>query len=138
MLAKSVRQVLATAALCAAALGAAGSPAAAAPAQDPWRQISIYVDGDCDTATGEWVVSYTVHNEFNVAATLGNVQTIPADAPVTGLEGVLAPEETRVGVQRLPAKLNYANIYFAASWHDGETTGHPWRFAARTTCNKAA
>jgi hypothetical protein len=118
------RRVLAFAA--SAVIGAIGAVALAGPASAHHSEVAG--EPVCDTATGEWVVTWTI-NSFAPAEApqfkLVEVQVTPPGSPVSNIavtEGENFPHATGtalVGVQRLPGDAESASLAVRAKWSNG-------------------
>lgn len=107
------------------------TPAAAAGAP---RYVVANSSGVCDTATGEWVISWLLYNGSNENVTVSNVHVTP---PVEAFPGSLAPGATNV-IQRMVAEPSRtASLNFTVTWADGQSQLVQWAFRPRTLCNKA-
>ena len=116
----AVRRGLVLAASSAVALFAAGLFATPASA----HTATIGVDKKCDTATGEWVLTWTVYNDHPLAATLDGVSARPL--PIEGLGSELPAggseqHPTSIsGTQRLGNTTKIAGLKIAKiTWTDG-------------------
>jgi hypothetical protein len=128
------RSVAAIAAALAASVVAlhAGSPAAAA---DGDRELSIWGTAACDRAAGEWIVTWTLTNQYDVAGTLGNLRAYPPDRPIVGLPSRIAPGASIAGVQRLLAAEHTASIVVDVNWDDGPVGyNYHWPTYIYSTC----
>jgi hypothetical protein len=117
----AVRHLPRAAALSLATITASiGVAAPAVAATD--HALSIRGTAACDSAAREWVVTWTLTNQSDVAGTFGNVRAYPADRALTGLPSRIAPGETVTGVQRLLASEYTGSIVLDVNWDDGAVT----------------
>jgi hypothetical protein len=99
---------------------------------------------DCDEATGNWVVTWTVgHTEEDIPATLIEVVLEPEGSTVTNIEegATLEPGGVLTGVQVLPPEATGASLAVRAKWiRDGKeiTDRNPGRdhVTFKDTCEK--
>jgi hypothetical protein len=132
------KMVIAIALLGGALTASIGTAVAAEPgsATSSVRYISVSSAGSCDTTTGEWVVTWSMRNDFNQAATVSDVTALPT--PVTGMPDSIEAGHTATATQRIPGNSNAA-LTFTATWADGQTSLVQWEFRPRhQPCNKAA
>lgn len=113
------------AALTAGALiGLAGVTAIASPASAHYSQPSG--TAICDSAAGEWVVTWTVKSVYHYDSThfgFQSVEVTPAGTTVSGIavsDANTYPVNTPVtGVQRVPGSATEATLSVKAKWNDG-------------------
>jgi len=114
--------------LGAAAIGIAATVAFAAPAEA--HTASITASADCDKSTGEWVITWTVNNDYHTSMTLSNV-TITPDKPITGSDiknGTVVPStgsHNVTGKQRVPGNTTSASLSVTAIWSVDGYIQHP-------------
>lgn len=127
----------------AAAVGLAATLALLGPGLAP-AQASSGLDADirgtcvCDSAAGEWVVTWEVTNHRDVAGTIGNVRAYPAGRALVGLPSRIEPGQTIQGTQRLPSWQHTGSVAFDVNWDDGSVTyDHTWPIYIKTACHKA-
>lgn len=128
----SVQRSAAILAAVVATVVPAGSSAHASAAE---RRIDIRGTAVCDAATHQWRVSWAVTNRSEVAGTLGNIRSEPAE-PVLGLAGKrVQPGETVTGEQRLTWWQYTAYLAVDVNWDDAAVTyDHRWPIYIRTYC----
>ena len=125
------RSLLVITTVCAGALAMTAAPASA----EPFRSMTVAGYAACDSASAEWVMTWTVTNEFDVAGTLGNMRVTPADHPVEGLPAIVGAGETVTGKQRIPATDSTATVTLDVNWHDGPVTYNIYRPSyIKTSC----
>jgi hypothetical protein len=117
------RSLLVMATVCAGAVATEAAPANA----EPFRSMSVAGYAACDTASAEWVITWTITNEFDVAGTLGNVRVTPADHPLDGLPAIVEGGATVTGTQRIPAVESTASVVLDVNWQDGPVTYNIYR-----------
>jgi hypothetical protein len=84
------------------AVGALASPASA-------HKATIEGRADCDTSSGQYIVRWTVSNDFGTTATRGRVNVLPEGSSVD-LERYIPPRGSIEGVQRVPGNATSAGI----------------------------
>jgi hypothetical protein len=114
-------------ALLATALVCAGVSAATPASAEPVRAMYVAGVAACDPAAGEWVITWTVANGFDVPGTVGNVRVTPAGHPLAGLDPVIEPGATATGTQRIPASMSSASVTLDVNWLDGPVTYNTYR-----------
>jgi hypothetical protein len=117
------RSLLVIATVCAGALVITAAPASA----EPFRSMTVAGYAACDAASAEWVITWTVTNEFDVAGTLGNVRVTPADRTVDGLPAIVEGGATVTGTQRIPAVESTASVTLDVNWQYGPVTYNVYR-----------
>lgn len=109
-----------------ALLGLAGVTAVASPASAHYTEPSG--TAVCDTAAGEWVVTWTVKSVYHYSSTsykLQSVELTPAGTTVTNIaatDGDSYPYDVNTpltGVQRVPGPATGATLSVKAKWNDG-------------------
>jgi LPXTG-motif cell wall-anchored protein len=114
------------AALGAAAVGVAATLALATPASA--HKVTITADHVCDTATGDWLVTWTLQNDYDTDAT---VQSVESDQPaaIDGVEeGTVVPRRSnrvdgkKEGVQRVPGSTASVSLTIKAVWLSDDYT----------------
>lgn len=120
-----LRRVLAVTA--GAVLGLTGVVAVAAPASA--HATNIDATYRCDTAEGNWVVDWTLRNDYETAATVTQLKTAPVE--VQGVvKGLIIPQAEdgrdgeKTGVQIVPGTAKQATVSFTSLWSaDGFVDG---------------
>jgi hypothetical protein len=98
-LSSAVRRLRGLIVLSAAAITVSVGVAAPAAA-DPDHSVSIRGWASCDAVAHEWVITWTLTNQSEVAGTIGNVRAYPPGRALVGMPNRAAPGETITGVQR--------------------------------------
>ncbi|MFS8477623.1 MAG: LPXTG cell wall anchor domain-containing protein [Micromonosporaceae bacterium] len=103
----------------AAFVGAAATLALASPASA--HHPIVKGEAVCDTATGDWVVTWTVGNsERDLEAKVTKVELAPAGTTITNIaEGAVLPKKgagVLTGVQRVSADKDMASLTVHAKW----------------------
>ncbi|MDC7121201.1 hypothetical protein OMK64_06600 [Cellulomonas fimi] len=112
-------------------LGVAAAPAGA----DADHPVDIRGLARCDSAAGEWVVTWEVTNRAGVAGTIGNVRAYPAGRALVGMPNRVQPGESVHGEQHLLASEYSGEIVFDVNWDDGAVTyQHHWPVHIRASC----
>jgi len=100
----------------------------------------------CDKTTGNFVINWTLTNDFPLTGTIKKVSPVPADSTVTGFTvGAAFPATpgTLQGVQTVPGTAQSASLTLMSVWSDGwphnngkgaAVTGGPIQFG--TTCTR--
>jgi hypothetical protein len=130
---KRARLALAAGAAALAAVAGIGLTVGTASADTKF--FTAWASGTCDTTAGEWMVIWHITNRSEEAATIADVETVPADTKAD-LPAEVGPRSTVYGYQRVPAS-GGAQIKFNAKWADGTTNPNFWVFSPVTTCTKA-
>jgi LPXTG-motif cell wall-anchored protein len=99
----------------------------------------------CDTAAGDWVVTWTVRNSENdLVGQITGVSWTPAGTTVSGIavSGVLpqSDEGELTGTQRVPASATSASLTVDVHWNrgNGVDASHTGRVGFEGTCGKQA
>jgi LPXTG-motif cell wall-anchored protein len=115
-----------------ALIGIAGAATFAAPASAHHSEVKV--KGDCDTATGEWVVTWTVNNyapadvkhykfaEVSAQTYVGETATAVSIPGIAVTEGDTYPHTTNeplTAVQRLDGTTTKATLQEKATWENG-------------------
>ncbi|RZU53240.1 hypothetical protein EV385_5143 [Krasilnikovia cinnamomea] len=99
---------------------AAPSPGAAVTGAD--RVPEVAGRAVCDTALGEWFITWSVTNPHSMAGTLGNIRVAPVGHPLVGMPNRVLPGQTATGGQQAPPDGYTASITFDVNWDDGAVT----------------
>jgi hypothetical protein len=129
-----VRRTLAVLAAALVLLGLGLAPAHASAG------LTVDVRGTCvcDSAAGEFLVTWEVTNHGDVAGTIGNVRAYPAGRALAGMPDRVQPGETIRGEQRLLSSEYSGWIAFDVNWDDGTVTyDHTWPIYIKMACHKA-
>lgn len=127
-------RIIVTAAAVGAVMALPATPAlAAAP-----RTFATSVAGTCDTATGEWVLDWSITNQSDTSALLIVVESTPAASRVGPLPATPAGATTHA-VQRIPGDSPGARLTYIAVWTDypGGSYQSITDFAAPGPCEQA-
>ena len=105
--------VLAGATLGLIAVGAIASPASA-------HTASIQGRAECDKASGQYVITWTLSNDYRETAYRGRVNALPEGSIVDLPQREIRRYGSIQGVQRLPGSATFAGIEFdKVTWADG-------------------
>jgi hypothetical protein len=129
-----VRRTLAVLATSLVLLGLGLAPAHASTG------LTVDVRGTCvcDSAAGEFVVTWEVTNHGDVAGTIGNVRAYPSGRALAGMPNRVEPGQTVRGEQRLLSSEYSGWIAFDVNWDDGTVTyDHTWPIYIKMACHKA-
>ncbi len=124
--------VLAGATLGLIAVGAIASPASA-------HNASIQGRAECVSATGQYVITWTISNDYRQTAFRGRVNALPEGSTVDLPQREIRPYGSIQGVQRLPGNATAAGIELSkVSWEDGTVQDRNLRKVIRLagTCSK--
>jgi LPXTG-motif cell wall-anchored protein len=137
----SVRRLLVL--VTAVAAGTLGAMSLASPthAHQPFvKGVAV-----CDTATGDWVVTWTVQNsEDDLAGRVTGVHLTPQDTTVSAIavDAVLprSGDGALTGTQRVPASATSASLRVDVHWNRGRgvDASHSGRVELKGTCAKQA
>jgi hypothetical protein len=129
-----LKTALIAAALGTAAVGlAAGTVVTAGPAAADAEVFATWTTSTCDTATGEWDVTWHLINRSRVSATISDVAIEPADITVVGLPSEVPSGAKVNGRSRIPAT-SRAHLSFFARWADGTSAINNGYFQTFDTC----
>jgi hypothetical protein len=104
--------VLGAALLATVAMSAVATPAHA-------HTATIEGTAECDSATGEWVVTWTVRNDFPAVATIEDRASTPEGAELD-LPGEIPPSGEITGTQRVGADQDSASLSLTSHWIKNE------------------
>jgi hypothetical protein len=122
------------------ALGAAGLLTFAAPASA--HAATVAATSSCDTTKGEYLVNWTVSNDWAGDVTLTTVSAAPT--AITNITaGTVVPAKVGsadgkvTGVQRVPGSATTAKLSATAKWTDGYTSTAVRSISLAGTCHSA-
>ncbi|GIG60668.1 hypothetical protein Lfu02_50400 [Longispora fulva] len=110
----------------AALVGLTATFALASPASA--HDSSVTPTTECDRATGEWIVTWTVGNDFKTEGTISAVKATPTDVtfdklvipvPTGNANGYVS------GTQRVPGDTKKATLSLTVTWPDGYHVSFP-------------
>jgi hypothetical protein len=111
------------------AVGAIASPASA-------HTASIQGRANCETATGQYVITWTISNDFRQSAYRGRVNALPEGSIVALPDREIRPYGSIQGVQRLPGNSRSAGIELdRVTWEDGTVQDRDLRKMIRLAGN---
>jgi hypothetical protein len=100
--------------------------------------IAMRGTAKCDADAQQWVITWTLTNESDVAGTIGNVRVYPPDRALVGMPSRVQPGETVTGVQRTLASEYTAQLILDVNWDDGPVTyNHHWPTYIKMFCAPA-
>jgi hypothetical protein len=98
--------------------------------------FTVWANGNCDQATGDWVILWHLTNRSDKLATISDAVAQPADPSFVAPEQA-TPNVPVYAMQRMPGSTPVATLSFNATWHDGTTTPQSSAFDPIGTCEKA-
>jgi hypothetical protein len=121
--------------ILAGAAGLAAVIATATPALASDKFLTIRGTAVCDSAAGEFAVTWTVTNPNEIAGTVGDVRAYPAARSIVGVPERLEAHKTAVATQRLRYTEYTGQIQLDVTWDDGEVVhDYNWPIFIKMGC----
>jgi hypothetical protein len=140
---KSFRRFLRRLSIVAAATTLGSAAVIALSATPAWaHHTTLNGDPVCDTATGNWVITWTVYNsERDKTAELKEASWTPVGSSMTNIAvGAILPKKNQgvlTGVQTVPGNTVSASLKIRAKWTNGfKENAHEKTVTFRGTCEE--